>query len=210
MSNIFRQVDEDLRKERILNIWKKYGIYIVTVIILVIGIFAGLQINQSLKIKKNEEIVENYLLATSEEITENTLVLLEDLEENENQFLSGMVKLRIANYYAREGKKESSKLKLNEIITSDKFSRIIRDQAIYLFMMLELNTVNNDELKLNIIDSDVDDSNFKYLYKELIAINALLMGEVDESKNLFSELINDPNVPNDIRIRSEKFLTLTK
>ena len=39
MSDILRQVDEELRQDRLINIWKKYRVYIICVLILIIGSF---------------------------------------------------------------------------------------------------------------------------------------------------------------------------
>ena len=32
MANIFREVDEDIRKERYINLFRKYGVYVLSLI----------------------------------------------------------------------------------------------------------------------------------------------------------------------------------
>ena len=48
MSDILRQVDEDLRKEKLSNIWKRYGIYAIFLIVIIIVIVIGFQLKVSL------------------------------------------------------------------------------------------------------------------------------------------------------------------
>ena len=66
MSNILRQVDEDLRKERILNLWKKYGLYVIFLIIVLVTIVVGLQISKSIAKSNSEAVVEKYIKAINE------------------------------------------------------------------------------------------------------------------------------------------------
>ena len=48
MSDILRQVDEELRKDRLLNLWKRYRIYLIGGLILLISSVLGYQINKSI------------------------------------------------------------------------------------------------------------------------------------------------------------------
>ena len=41
MSDILRQVDEDLRKDRLLGLWKKYGYYLIGIIAILIRVFSN-------------------------------------------------------------------------------------------------------------------------------------------------------------------------
>ena len=41
MSDIFQEVDEDLRRERLKKAWDRYGIYVIAAALLIIVITAG-------------------------------------------------------------------------------------------------------------------------------------------------------------------------
>ena len=43
MANIFREVDEDIRKERYINLFRKYGVYVIAIIVIIVGTLAGIQ-----------------------------------------------------------------------------------------------------------------------------------------------------------------------
>ena len=53
MSDVLRQIDEDLRKDRLINLWRKYGIYILSFIIIVILSVVGFQFKISIEVFTN-------------------------------------------------------------------------------------------------------------------------------------------------------------
>ena len=63
MSDILRQVDEDLRKDKLLRIWKLYRIYIIGFILFVLIALSSYQYYLFSEKSKNEIIVEKYINA---------------------------------------------------------------------------------------------------------------------------------------------------
>ena len=61
MANIFREVDEDIRKERYINLFRKYGIYAIGFIIIIVGTLAGMQFYSSYQANKNEILFAEYI-----------------------------------------------------------------------------------------------------------------------------------------------------
>ena len=87
MSDVLRQIDEDLRKDRILSLWKKYGIYIIVFILLIISSVIGYQINKSLNISNNQKQVENYLIASNLPSENEIVSSLSNIENSSNIFM---------------------------------------------------------------------------------------------------------------------------
>ena len=57
-------------------------------------------------------------------------------------------------------------------------------------------------------EPSIQNSKYKFLFKELIAIKKLIIGENEGSIILFNELINLPDAPLDIKLRAEKFIEI--
>ena len=77
MSDILRQVDEDLRKEKLFNLFKKYGLYAILTLVIIIGSIIGYQVMVSIDKSKNEKLIETYIKATnSKNISEQYSCLL--------------------------------------------------------------------------------------------------------------------------------------
>jgi len=210
MSDVLRQVDEDLRKDRILSLWKKYGIYIIVFILLLISSVIGYQINKSLNISNNQKQVENYLIASNLPSENEIVSSLSNLENSSNTFVRGLIRLKIANTLMSQGKKEQSQAILIQLMRDREINKIINDAAGYFYFMSKLNEITKDEILAYFPDSQIDNSAFKYLFLELFALYDLFSGDLEQTNKSFQKIINDPEAPREIIIRSEKFLESIK
>jgi len=211
MSDILRQVDEELRQDRLLNLWRRYRIYLIGGLILLISSVLGYQINKSVNKSFYEGEVEKYI-STSDLVDFNQAVENLDKIENSNQLLiSGIAQIKIAILLMENGKIQESKARLLEIINEDQAAdTMLTDLAIYFYLMSSLNDMPIDEINTYLTTNKIETSSLKYLFKETIAIKNLLAGNIKKSKEKFDELINDENAPRDIIIRAAKFLDTIK
>ena len=210
MSDVLRQVDEDLRKDRILILWKKYGIYIIAFIVLLISSVIGYQINKSLNISNNQKQVENYLNASNLPSENEIVSSLSNLENSSNTFMRGLIRLKMANSLISQGKKEQSQAILIQLMKDREINKIIKDAAGYFYLMSKLNEITKDEILAYFPDNQIDNSTFKYLFLELFALHDLFSGDFEQTNKSFQKIINDPEAPREIIIRSEKFLESIK
>ena len=210
MSDILRQVDEELRQDRLINLWRRYRVYLIGGLILLIGSVLGYQINKSVNQSFYEEEVEKYIGSSDLVDFNQTIENLGEIENSNQLLISGIAQIKIATLLMENGKIQESKDKLLEIINEDKTNDIITDLAIYFYLMSNLNDMAMDEVNIYIDNDKLENSSFKFLFKETIAIKNLLSGEIQISKEKFDELINDANTPRDIVIRATKFLDTIK
>ena len=210
MSDVLRQVDEDLRKDRILSLWKKYGIYIIVFILLLISSVIGYQINKSFSISNNQKQVENYLIASNLPSENEIVSSLSNLENSSNTFMRGLIRLKMANSLISQGKKEQSQAILIQLMKDREINKIINDAAGYFYLMSKLNEITKDEILVYFPYNQIDSSAFKYLFLELFALHDLFSGDFEQTNKSFQKIINDPEAPREIIIRSEKFLESIK
>ena len=96
MSDILRQVDEDLRKERLTSLWNRFKIYIISITLLLI---ISVSVYQYLEISKyNEKVstIENYYKASNNGSIDEILGKLEIIKTT-NEFSQNLIDLKIAN-----------------------------------------------------------------------------------------------------------------
>ena len=206
MSDILRQVDEDLRKEKIHQLWKKYRFYVISFFFIVLIAVIGFQFWVSLDKSKNEKIVNKYINATNENDLNEGLAQLEEIIDADNIYLSGLAELKIANLYVSNGNKVEGSIRLEKIIKNNKYEPLIKDLARYFLLMLNVDSYSDDEFDNYLKNTKIQNSNLQYMFNELILIRKLLSGNKEESIKGFQELIDIPNVPNDIKIRAKKFI----
>jgi len=210
MSDILRQVDEELRQDRLKILWKKYRIYIVGMLILIIGGVFGYQINKSVNQSYYEKTVEKYIAIAGIKNLNESIKNLSEIEGDNQLFISSIAKIKAANLLMENGNTEESMNKLKEIMNDDNSDKLVADIATYFYLMSNLNEINKDEINIYITSERENNSSLKYLFKEAIAIKNLLSGNIDLSKEYFNDLSNDTNAPREIAIRASKFLDTLK
>ena len=208
MSDILRQVDEDLRKDKLFQLWKKYGLYLIAFIIIIVTSVIGYQISNSLNKTYNEKIVESYINAINNENINEQILLLTSIDDSKNSFISSLIDLKVSNLQIQSGNIEESLLMLDEI--SQNGNLIIKDLATYYILMKNIDKITEDKFMSYLNSERINRSSFKFLFEELIAIKKLLSGEIDESKNRFQALIDYPTTPENIKIRASKFIEITR
>ena len=206
MVNIFREVDEDIRKERYINLFRKYGVYIIAIIVIIVGTLAGIQFYSGYQVDKNEMLFAEYINII-ENNSDDTLEKLSDSGETSNIFLNGMYLLKRSDLLVASGQIDQATLLLSEAIDNNTLNKIHNDVAIYKLLMINIETLSIEEIKSyqTKLISEVDAF---YLIEELIAIKLLIGGQREDAIKKFSELSANNNVPIEIKNRSAVFIKI--
>jgi hypothetical protein len=206
MANIFREVDEDIRKERYINLFRKYGVYVIAIIVIIVGTLAGIQFYSGYQVNKNEMLFAKYINII-ENNSDDTLEKLSDSGETSNIFLNGMYLLKRSDLLVASGQIDQATLLLSEAIENNNLNKIHNDVAIYKLLMINIETLSIEEIKSyqNKLISEVDAF---YLIEELIAIKFLIEGQREDAIKKFSELSANNSVPIEIKNRSAVFIKI--
>ena len=206
MANIFREVDEDIRKERYINLFRKYGVYVIAIIVIIVGTLAGIQFYSGYQVNKNEMLFAEYINII-ENNSDDTLEKLSDSGEISNIFLNGMYLLKRSDLLVASGQIDQATLLLSEAIENNNLNKIHNDVAIYKLLMINIEILSIEEIKSyqNKLISEVDAF---YLTEELIAIKFLIEGQKEDAIKKFSELSTNNSVPIEIKNRSAVFIKI--
>ena len=206
MSDILRQVDEDLRKEKFTSLWNRFKIYIISATLLLI---ISVSVYQYLEISEyNEKVstIEKYYKASNNESIEEILGKLEIIETS-NEFSQNLIDLKMADIHIVKGDIERGLENLEQIFKS-KNQSILGDLALYKYLMLKIDQVTLNEFNNLIENFNSKENNFNYLFSELVGIKNIIDGQYSEGKIIFESLLKDASVSNEIKIRAEKYINI--
>lgn len=203
MANIFREVDEELRKERYASLFKKYGVYVIGFIFILVSLLISIQIYQSYKVSSNEELVENYiqLIDTETKSIEEKILMLDNFTATKNIFVNGMSALKKVDLLIENNQKEAAIESLEGILNNQNIEVIHRDLGLYKYLMLLMDSMPIEQFS-EYADNLSNDSQFYYLIQELRATKLLLDGDEESSVIEFNKLISNPLVTSDIKNRA--------
>ncbi len=207
MADIFEEVEEGLRQERLTGLWKKYGVFAYIAAALLIG---GVALNEYLKTQAartteqnaaqleaalNEVDARNY----EEAATQLSAIIADDIAPS-----------NIAAHYLAGVRLEGNgdTLAAAEVLegvvgdAEDPTEKLALLKAAYL----KADTLSRNELEGVLSPLAQDDGPFGALAKELIAAKALQDGDIEFARREFSFLRLAQNVPPGVVTRATQAL----
>ena len=211
MANIFNEVDEDIRKERYQNLWRKYGKYIAGFLVLIVIIFSLSQYLHLKKISDNRKILDTYLLAI-ENIEKNQFALAkQDLEivyNEKNIVLSAISGLKLSDEYLDKNQIKEATLVLKNIYNNNSIEAIFRELALYKYIMINFENTEVAEIEAMVSSFVANKKILNLYFQEIIGIKYLTLGNFKKAESIFKDLSLDETTPFDLKMRLDKLIQI--
>jgi hypothetical protein len=209
--NLLREIQEDLRRERVEKLWKRYGAYLIAAAVAVVLTVAAYQAWKAWELSRREATSGAFIAA--EELAANDPVAAADAfasiaEEGAGGF-SVLAAFREAALLAREGRADEAATAY-DALAAELDQPLYRDLARlrWVSARLRADAGAGDEGRLNeALDGLTGDTNpWRYSAREVSASLALRKGDVAEARALFEKLQADVETPQGIRERAAEML----
>ena len=204
MSDIFQEIDEDLRQDKVARLWKAYGKYLVALAVFIILVIASYRFIEHKNEKNREQTSELYELASEAGRSGDkkaAIELFSDEMFDENIGYSIISKLKKAALAKSNNDLEGTEIVLKEIITNEDIPLYLRDLA-----RLKLFASDSDNISSQLEVLIEEEGPWKFLALELKGGIQLEGGNLKEARSIFKELTDDANTPNNLRRRASEIL----
>jgi hypothetical protein len=201
LSDIFREVEEDVRRERLQKIWKAYGDYIIAAAVLVFAGIAGFQLWQ--RHQDNERAKAANALAAAQQMT-NPVQAAEaynNLAKNAPGGYALVARLSAANALAASGRTKDG---------VEIYRQIANDNSGMIGMVARLRAAwalsesgTRKELADLVAPLDQDGSAWRPLAREVLAYADYRAMDMTAAQAKYQALARDPNTPETLRRRAE-------
>jgi hypothetical protein len=209
--NIFREVEEDLRREQLAKLWDRYGVYILGVaafIVLFVGAFKGYQWHLARQAAENgAAFVEASALGDDKKYTEARDALAK-LGRDGPAAYRVLARLEQAGLHVKEGRKAEAVALFDEVAGDPAADGILKDFAKVQGAALRLDEAEPAEIARRLDKLDADTNPWRYSARELLALSAYRSGNAAESEKLFTQILGDLFAPAEMRRRAESMLAL--
>ena len=211
MADIFQEVDEEVRRERLRQIWERYATYIIAaMVVLVLGI-GGYRAYQWWEAKKAAETGTRFEAATA--------LLTEGKKDEGVAALSRIVAEGTAGYRALARLREATALgshdvpaavKIYESVASDgSVTGLLQDLARVRAGLLLMDTAPFPELRDRLEAAAGPDRPFRHTARELLAFSAWRAGDAAAAKQWTDMVIADNTTPAATRQRIDVLLAVS-
>ncbi len=210
MDDIFKEVDEELREERLTKIWKRIGPY-------VIGILSGTIIITSAVIgyrEYDETQRQNWGVQFAEAMNlseegnwQESLDLFETLTEKTNLGYKTLSLFQAASLYAKNGNKEKA-LEIYQSLESEALDENFRDLATLMLIYLQFDNADPEILEKRIEKLASKGNPWYYNAVELKGFLFAKQKNKEKQIEIFNILSKDNKAPEGVRTRANDMLAI--
>lgn len=210
MSDIFREVDEEVRREHYKKLWERYGKYVIALAVVLIASVSGWRAWEWWQGRQAEAAGSTYMAAAmlSEEgkhlEAETMFGTLAKEGPRSYRILAG---LRAAAELARRDPKAAAEA-YDAIAGDTSIGTDFRDLARLRAGYLLADTASYEELRQRIEQLTAADRPFRHSARALLALSAWRGGDVAAVRRWSDLIVADPETPGSIRLHSEVLLSL--
>ena len=206
---IIREVDEEVKRDRLQSQMKRYGPFIAAAVVVVVAAATAgawwVDFQEQRRQQRTDEFTQASALASEGRVEEalEAFGALADSGDSGYRILAG---LRQASLLVEAGDNEAAVAIYEEIASTKGVEAHFRDMAIVLGALNALDDGDPAALTERLAPLTVESSSWRYSARELTALLAMRMGEEDRAVELLLSLADDLAAPSGIRARAAELL----
>ena len=213
MGDIFQEVEEDIRSDKVRSIWKKYRVYIILLLLLIVCSVGIKSFWDYYKLKNLETRSENYFKAIDLINQDGGIGGIQALttfsEQNgENENYLTMISNFTEAALRRNNNDLKNSLEIYSVIINGDIDITYKDYAKIQSAEVLMELKNYKEAKVFL--SEVTGSLFSNIAKEYTGDIELYEGNTSKAKDIFQEVVDDASVQNTIKDRIKEILVTLK
>lgn len=205
MADIFQEVDEEVRRERLEKLWKQYGHYFVVLCILVVaavGAWRGYEWWQEKKAAESGAAFESAVALAEAGKHQEAEAAFAKLAADGSVGYRPLARLREAAELAQTDKAAAVKA-YDEIAADKSAGQVIDELAALRAGFLLVDTAPYSEIRSRLEPLSGADKTFRHTARELLALSAWKSGDMAAARQWTDMIMTDPQTPQGTRTRAE-------
>ena len=206
---IFREVDEELRQERLQAIWNKYGTLIVGGVVALVCVVAGFIFWQNWQTSKRQDAGDRFVEALQlmgKGETEAANKIFSTLQADGPGGYELLASLHLAANKAKKGETAQAEVIYKKILQNPSADKIMTDYAKLNLALLKLDGASFEETKTALSTFLDEKAAWRGTALEVIALSALKEKNLDEARKYFSQIVTDRASPAALKRRAQTML----
>ncbi len=208
MADIFKEVDEDLRRDQASKAWSKYGSYVIGAAVAVVLTTAGYNAWNWWYTKTQTELSDRYAAAATlieSGDSESAADLFGALADTDGGY-GTLASFNHARLLADSGDKAAAIEIWDRLAESSAAGPAFQGVATLLSVMHQMEDGDPATLEARLTPLSEADGGFQEVALELIATLALRQGDGARAREIYTRISDDPNAPVALRARASQML----
>lgn len=208
MSDIFREVEEDVRREKVEKFWKAYGDYVIALVAVIIVGIAGFELWQRYQATQRDKASVAFSAAQRLTDPKAAAVAFADLAKTAPKGYALLARLEQANSMLASGQRDGAIALYKEIADEDKGATGAVARLREAWALVD--TARRADLEALLAPLRTASSTWKPNADEILAYSDYRDNQIAKAAEEFAVLEIDPNTPQALRARAKAMAAFLK
>ncbi|MBT5390127.1 MAG: tetratricopeptide repeat protein [Alphaproteobacteria bacterium] len=208
MTDIFSEIEQEVRQDNLLALWKRYGPYIIGAASAVVLATAAYVLWQNYENSRLSAIAKEYSTAlnlNSEERSSEAEEILNRIGEQEKSGYGILARLTAAHLLASRNKDEAIAL-YQQLIAESSIDPIFRDLAVLRMTLLQLGSQEEQTLIDQLTPLTRTDNPWRISALEIVGSLEYSLNNKVKAVEIYKLLVQAPDAPPTLRKRAHQML----
>ncbi|HVZ14776.1 MAG TPA: tetratricopeptide repeat protein [Bauldia sp.] len=211
MTDIFKEVDEDIRREQLHKLWDRFGPYVLGLAVLIVAVTAGYRGWVYWQDRQAQASGDRFLAAVqlaADGKHDDAIKALEALTKDGHGAYPTLARFRIAGEEADAGDTNGAVSEFDAIAADNSAPAEIRNMARLRAALLLVDTSTVADLKQRIGDMAATGNQWRAVAREILGLAAWRTGDLSAARQYYSDIASDVDAPNEAHQRASLMLGL--
>jgi hypothetical protein len=204
--SLFREVDEEFRRDQALRLWRRYGNYVVAVslaVIISVSVIKGWQYWQTHRAETAGAAYYQGLSHLEQNRPDQAEMIFAELARSGPQGYATLARLQLAGILAERGRTAEAVEAYDAVAGTPSVAREFRELARVRAGYLLVGTASPADLEQRLAVLERPDSPWRNAVREILATAHYRTGNFIEADRLMNEILVDPLAPQAMRQRAQ-------
>ncbi|MEM9105941.1 MAG: tetratricopeptide repeat protein [Pseudomonadota bacterium] len=209
--SFIREVDQELRSERMKSIWERFGKYIIGVAVLIVLVTAAVRGYEYWTNQRANNSGDAFLAALNlarEGRQDEALAALRELESSGTGSYPALARMRAATVLADSGDIDAAISDFSVIGNDNSIPAAVRDIARVRAAYLLVDNGSYDDVSAQVEGLSGADNPMRHSAREALGLAAWKSGELTQARDWFDQIVGDTGVPPGIAQRAQMMLDI--
>ncbi len=210
--NFLREIDEEVRRDKVAELWRKHSTLIISLLILLVLAVGGWRFwlhRQELAAQAVSARLEGALKASRENRGEEAEKTLGELAQESAGGYQLVARFRLASEAARREPADGARM-FDALAADAAVEPAFRDLARIRSAMLKVDAAPYAEIKAALEPLAGAAGMWRHTARELLGVSALKAQNLDEAGRWFDQIVIDRDAPQALRQRADLYLALVR
>lgn len=209
--SFFREVDEELRQDKVKAVWTRFGAWLLGGAIAVVAVTGGIVAYEHYQTNQANAAGDRYAAAirlADDGQTDAAIQALEEIAGNGVGAYPALARLSLGGLEAKAGRPEQAVAAYDAVSNDADVPDGLRDMAAIRAAYVLVDSGSLDDVRQRVERLSGDSDPLRFPAREAIALAAWKVGDAETARPLFQGLVTDPGTPSDISGRARILLDL--